>query len=227
MGKHAQIEQGQKVVRVFVAQSRRGVPGPLPGQERRKDLLTSWLFQTCIKLQTSLDRRFLRLGMTAQEASVLLRCVEARRITPGQLAMALGRDKGKITRFVDRLESSRLVTREIGRYDRRFSILKPTAKGKQVARDLASIFDGIREELFAGILEGDVIRLGELLPQLYKNAASIGSQQKCEAVRERRRIGIRGMKAKGLETSSPQIAADILTSFPKEHECSRMNKRHF
>src|ERR1700676_2090460 len=163
MGKHAQIGRGQKVVSVFFAPSRRGVSGPLRGQEWQKDLLTSWLFQTCIKLQTSLDRRFLRLGMTMQEANVLLRCVEARRITPGQLAMALGRDKGKITRFVDRLESSRLVTREIGRRDRRFSILKPTAKGKQLARDLASVFDSIREELFAGISENDVLRLGKLL----------------------------------------------------------------
>jgi DNA-binding MarR family transcriptional regulator len=215
MGKHAQIEQGQKVVRVFVAQSRRGVPGPLPGQERRKDLLTSWLFQTCIKLQTSLDRRFLRLGMTAQEASVLLRCVEARRITPGQLAMALGRDKGKITRLADRLESSCLVTREIGRRDRRFSILKPTAKGKRLARDLTSVFDSIREELFAGIPESDVLRLGKLLPQLHKNAVWIGSRQKCEAVRERKRIGIRGMKTEGPQTSPPQIAADILTPSPE------------
>ena len=102
MGKHAQIEPGRKVGSVFVATSRRGLSKPLRGQEWRKDLLTSWLFQTCIKLQTSLDRRFLRFGMTVQEASVLLRCVEARRITPGQLAVALGRDKGKITRFVDR-----------------------------------------------------------------------------------------------------------------------------
>src|ERR1700752_5071997 len=109
---------------------------PLGGLRRvrpsdwRKDLLVSWLFQTCIKLQTSLDRRFLRFGMTVQEASVLLRCVEARRITPGRLAIALGRDKGKITRFVDRLESSGLLTRDIDPSDRRFSILKPTAKGK-------------------------------------------------------------------------------------------------
>jgi DNA-binding MarR family transcriptional regulator len=193
------------------------VSGPLPGQEWQKDLLTSWLFQTCIKLQTSLDRRFLRWGMTVQEANVLLRCVEARRITPGQLAIALGRDKGKITRFVDRLESSRLVTREIGRRDRRLLILKPTAKGKQVARELASVFDSIREELFAGISESDVLRLGKVLPQLHKNAGGIGSRQKCEAVRERRRIGIRRMKTEGPQTSPPQIATDIVTPVSKGH----------
>jgi DNA-binding MarR family transcriptional regulator len=107
----------------------------------------SWLFQTCVRLQTSLDRRFLRLGMTVQEASVLARCVEARKVTPGQLAVALGRDRGNRTRFIDRLEASRFLPRDIDRRDRRFSILKPTAKGKRLARELTSVFDSIRKEL--------------------------------------------------------------------------------
>jgi DNA-binding MarR family transcriptional regulator len=189
MGKVAQIEQGRKAAGALVATSPRGLFKPLRSQEWRRDLLTSWLFQTCIKLQTSLDRRFLRFGITVQEASVLLRCVEARRTTPGRLAMALGRDKGKITRFVDRLESSRLLTRDIDPRDRRFSILKPTAMGKHVAQGLGSLFDSIREELFAGILESDVLRLGKILPQLHKNAVRIGSEQKCDAPRGRKRIG--------------------------------------
>ena len=217
MGKHAQIGRGRKVVSVFAATSGRGLSKPLRGQEWRKDLLTSWLFQTCIKLQTSLDRRFLRFGITVQEASVLLRCVEARRITPGRLAIALGRDKGKITRFVDRLESSRLLTRDIDPRDRRFSILKPTAKGKQVARVLASVFDSIRKELFVGILEGDVVRLGKMLPQLHKNAVHIGSGPKCDAPRERKRIGSQELKTNCEQTSTHQIAADILTPSLNEH----------
>ena len=187
MGEHAPIESEGKVVSIFVRTSRGGLPKPLRGQEWRKDLLTSWLFQTCIKLQTSLDRRFRRFGMTVQEASVLLRCVEARRITPGQLAIALGRDKGKITRFVDRLESSRLLTRDIDPRDRRFSILKPTAKGKQLARAMASVFDSIRKELFVGISESDVVRLGKMLPQLHKNAVHVGSRHRCDVMRGHKR----------------------------------------
>ena len=77
MGKHAKIEPAQKVASVFVPISRSGLSKQLRGKEWRKDLLMSWLFQRCIRLQTSLDRRFLRFGMTVQEASVLLRCVEA------------------------------------------------------------------------------------------------------------------------------------------------------
>ena len=195
MGKHAQVARCRKVASGLAPISRRGLSRPLRRQEWRKDLMTSWLFQTCITLQTSLDRRFLRFGMTVQEASVLLRCVEARRITPGQLAIALGRDKGKITRFVDRLESSRLLTRDIDPCDGRFSILNPTAKGKQVARSLASVFGSIRKELFVGILGSDVLRLGKMLSQLHKNAVHIGSRHECDA-RRRKRIKHEGLVLK-------------------------------
>src|ERR1700746_2111404 len=143
MGKHAQIGRGRKVVSVLVATSRRGLSKTLRGQEWRKDLLMSWLFQTCIRLQTSLDRRFLRFGMTVQEASVLLRCVEARQWSPGKLSVVLGRDKAMVTRFVHRLEAVHLITRERNPRDKRLSIIKPTGKGKRLAQDLASVFDKV------------------------------------------------------------------------------------
>ena len=178
MGKHAKREPDQEVTSVFVPISRKDPFRPLRSREWRKDLLMSWLFQTCIRLQTSLDRRFLRFGMTVQEASVLVRCVEARSITPGQLAVGLGRDKAMITRFIDRLEVNRLILRHIHPRDRRFSVLKPTAKGKRVARDLASLFDDIRKELFVEMSESDVRRLSKVLAQLHKNAIDIGSRGK-------------------------------------------------
>ena len=207
MGKHPQIGRGRKVVSDSVATSSRGLSKPLRGQEWRKDLLTYWLFQTCIKLQTCLDRRFLRFGMTVQEASVLLRCVEARSITPGQLAVGLGRDRGMITRFINRLEQSALLARDINQRDRRFADLKPTAKGKRTARDLAVVFYEVRKELFVGISESDVQRLSNMLARLHKNAVDIGSQQKCTAVRHRRRIGTRRIKAEvpqTIQTHSPR-----------------------
>jgi DNA-binding MarR family transcriptional regulator len=191
MGKHAQTRRGRKVVNVSVPASRTGLSQPSRGREWRKDRLTSWLFQTCIKLQTSLDRRFLRFGITAQEASVLLHCVEAQRVTPGQLAITLGRDKGAITRFVDRLELNRLLTRKIDSHDRRFSVLKSTAKGKRVARDLESVFDSIRKELFVGVLESEVGRLAKMLQQLQRNAAQIGKKHGDWEGRRRRRIGVK------------------------------------
>ena len=194
MGKQAQMKRSGNAASSFDPISPSAMPDRSSAPLWRKDFLVFWLFRTCIRLQTSLDRRFLRFGMTAQEASVLLRCVEAQKVTPGQLAAALGRDKGKITRFIDRLEASFLLTRNIDRRNRRFSIIRPTAKGKHVAQGLGSLFDSIREELFAGILESDVLRLGKMLPQLHKNAVRIGSMRKRGAVRGRKRIGSHELK---------------------------------
>lgn len=205
------MKRNQQRRGVLVSVTLPGASKRLSAPEWRKELLVSWLFRTCIKLQTSLDRRFLRFGITVQEASVLLRCVQAGKVSPGRLAAILGRDKGKITRFIDRLETSRLVTRDIHPRDRRFSIIKPTGKGKQIARELACVFDNIRKELFAGILASDVRRLGEMLPQLHQNAAQIGSRQKRGAVRQRGRIGSHDTKPEGAQTSQLRLTDDFLT----------------
>jgi DNA-binding MarR family transcriptional regulator len=188
--------------------SRTDLPRPVRGREWRRDLLLSWLFQTCITLQTSLNRRFLRFGMTLQEASVLLRCVEARKISPGQLSIVLGRDKGMITRFVNRLEARHFLTREVDRRDRRFSILKPTRKGKRAAVGLASIFDRIRTQLFNGISEGDIRRLGQMLPHLHKNAVRIGGGPKWARVSGRRRIGGQGNKSQAPEVDQLRVSPE-------------------
>ncbi|MDP9339807.1 MAG: MarR family transcriptional regulator [Acidobacteriota bacterium] len=200
-----------------------GSPEVRTAQAWRKDLLISWLFQTCIKLQTSLDHRFLRHGVTVQEASVLLRCAEAHKITPGKLAVILGRDKGNVTRIVDRLEGSGLVTRETFRRDRRYSIIEPTRKGKQLAAKLGFVFDSIRTELFLGIKDADVLRLGAMLPQLHDNTSRINPEQEDGPVRRRRRIGSNVPKneitpkkkaglAKGTRISQPEAyVGDVLS----------------
>jgi DNA-binding MarR family transcriptional regulator len=217
LGKQAEIKRSQKIGSVFAPVSRAVSSKALSAQESRKDLLVFWLFKTCIKLQTSLDRRFLRFGMTVQEATVLLRCVEARRISPGRLAIAVGRDKGKITRFIGRLEAKGLIMRDTLERDRRISVIRPTGKGKQVARALASVFDNIRKELFVGILKNDVSLTGKMLQQLHNNAIRIGSWQKRGAVRRRRRIGVRSMNKVAAVVAQGAIPREIVTPLPKRN----------
>lgn len=183
MGKHPEIEPNRKVAGIFGPIWFGELSLPLKAREWQKDTLLSKLFQTCITLQTSLDRRFLRFGMTVQEASVLIRCVESGKITPGRLAVAIGRDKGAVTRYTNRLELSHLLAREMDQHDRRICLLKPTAEGKRVAQELASVFFSIREKLFAGMLESDLRRLTGVLERLHENAVRIGSKKKCDAVR--------------------------------------------
>jgi DNA-binding MarR family transcriptional regulator len=152
---------------------------PEPGRnhigirEWRGDDLISLLFRTSIRLQTTFDRRFAQFGITAQEAAVLVRCVEAGETSAGKLAQAMGRDKGKITRFVHRLEASRFLTRTSNPKDHRLLIIKATRRGSRMAPRLRMIFEELREQFFAAILTQDIAQLGSLLSQLYENAGRL------------------------------------------------------
>lgn len=139
----------------------------------RGENLISLLFRTSIKLQTTFDRRFLRFGITAQEAAVLVRCVEDGETSAGKLARAMGRDKGKITRFVNRLQASGLLTRACDSSDRRLLIIKATSRGRRVSPHLRRIFEDLRRQFFDAILTQDIDRLGFLLSQLYENAGRL------------------------------------------------------
>src|SRR5271167_1151847 len=101
-------------------------------REWQTELSISRLFRTSIRLQTAFDRCFSKFGMTAQEAAVLVHCADERETSAGKLAKAMGRDKGKITRFVDRLETSGFITRRNDPEDHRLSVIKVTGRGQRV-----------------------------------------------------------------------------------------------
>jgi MarR family transcriptional regulator, transcriptional regulator for hemolysin len=192
----------------------------LSSKEWHKELLFSWLFQTCFKLQASLDRRFLNFGMTFQEAAVLMRCVEAGEIVPGRLALILARDKSKITRFVDRLEAAELVKRLVNPRDRRYSVIKATLKGKRLAERIASTVEKIRKELFVSVLDCDIERLSKVLPQLHLNALRIGTKRSVAEGQQKRRIGV-GKNALQEETCVPATPSSGVKSdhlIPKVQE---------
>lgn len=146
-------------------------------REWRGEDLISMLFRTSIRMQTAFDRCFAQAGMTAQEASVLVRCVEAREISAGRLAQAMGRDKGKITRFVDRLEVGNFVTRVGDPRDHRLLIVKATNSARRIAPRLKMIFEEVREQLLEGILTEDIDRIASVLGKLYENAGRLNEEK--------------------------------------------------
>jgi len=130
----------------------------------------SRLFRTSIRLQTAFDRCFQRFGMTAQEAALLLHCVEEGETSAGKLARRMGRDKGKITRFVDRLEGGGFLSRRSDLRDHRSLVLKATPRGRRTAPQLRRLFDEMRSAFFHGVLNADLDRLESVLTQLHANA---------------------------------------------------------
>ncbi|MGC1416540.1 MAG: MarR family transcriptional regulator [Candidatus Acidiferrum sp.] len=139
-------------------------------REWQAELSISRLFRTSIRLQTAFDRCFSQFGMTAQEAAVLVHCAEEGETSPGKIAKAMGRDKGKITRFVDRLEASGFLTRRNDPRDHRLLVIKATNRGHRLAPELKNRFEEVRGQFFQGILNVDIDKLEALLSQLHTNA---------------------------------------------------------
>jgi DNA-binding MarR family transcriptional regulator len=149
-----------------------------------EELLVFLLFRASIKLQKTFDRCFVRFRMTAQDAAVLIRCVEAGEISARRLADIMSRDKGKITRFVDRLEAGNFLVRKSNPRDHRSLVIKATSRGRRVAPRLKVVFEEIRKQFFAGVSANDIDQLGSVLSQMCANADFLYQRQ---AARDRRR----------------------------------------
>jgi DNA-binding MarR family transcriptional regulator len=149
-----------------------------PGiREWQAELSISRLFRTSIRLQTAFDRCFSQFGMTAQEAAVLVHCTEDGETSAGKLARAMGRDKGKITRFVDRLETGGFLTRRSDPHDHRLLIIKATGKGRRFTPQLKTRFEEVRGQFFEGVLNVDIDKLEAVLSQLHANAERLCAEK--------------------------------------------------
>jgi DNA-binding MarR family transcriptional regulator len=140
---------------------------------REGEAVISQLLRASIGLQKAIDRCFAHAGLTAQEAAVLVHCAEAKELSAGRLAQAMGRDKGKITRFIDRLEASGFVRRVSDPRDHRLLIIKPTLRAQRAVPGLKRTFEQVREQFLAGIHGDDLNRLGSVLSALQENAGRL------------------------------------------------------
>lgn len=138
-----------------------------------EESVISQLLRASIGLQKALDRCFADTGLTSQEAAVMVHCAESKDLSAGKLAQAMGRDKGKITRFVDRLEARGYVRRVADPRDQRLLIIRPTVRGQRTVPQLKRTFEQIRQEILAGVQSEDLIRLGLVLTALHENAGRL------------------------------------------------------
>lgn len=169
MTETTEVRKGREFLRKLVGTADK--PGKYPGiREWQAEVSISRLFRTSIRLQRAFDRCFSQFAMTAQEAAVLLHCVEEGATSAGRLARIMGRDKGKITRFVDHLRENGFLSRKSNPDDHRLQIITPTSKGKRLAPHLKARFEELRGQFFEGVLNVDIDRLEMVLAQLHANA---------------------------------------------------------
>jgi DNA-binding MarR family transcriptional regulator len=131
----------------------------------------SLIHQVGRELDTALGRQLAQLGLTAQQAALLL--WSARQETsPSQLVALLGTDTAGVSRLVDRLETKGLIRRRNHPGDRRSIVIELSAQGHTLVPRLPPIFGQISMRLLAGFSAEEVQQLTTLLERMLGNLRS-------------------------------------------------------
>jgi DNA-binding MarR family transcriptional regulator len=131
--------------------------------------LTALVFQLVREQRLLLDRRLVPLGLTMQQAALLLRVAREGQARPNKVAADVGTDTAGITRLLDRLEAKRLIVREPDPADRRSLIIRLTDDGQELAPELGRIFAGVERDLTAAHSAADISRAQTIMTRLLEN----------------------------------------------------------
>ncbi len=131
----------------------------------------SLLHQVARDLATALDRQLAPLGLTAQQAALLLHA-SRQQSSPSQLMTVLGTDTAGMTKLADRLEAKHLAERRPNPADRRSVIVAPTEHGQALVPQLGPVFGRVTKQLFNGFSTGEIAVLTTMLERMRDNLAS-------------------------------------------------------
>ena len=128
----------------------------------------SALSQVAKDLGTALDRAFADLGLTAQQAALLMHANTADS-NPTQLMARLGTDTAGMTKLIDRLEAKGLLARRRSAIDRRSVLIEVTDAGKELAPRAPIIFGKITRQMFNGFTADELTALSAMLDRMSTN----------------------------------------------------------
>lgn len=131
-----------------------------------EELLLALIAQTSIQLQSAMDSRFRPLGLTAQEAALLIRCADAKSISSGELSAVIGRDKGGVTRHLDKLEARGLIERFASSRDRRVTLVRATHRGRRLLPACKKTFIETRSAFLDGLFDVEIHQLTGVLSRI-------------------------------------------------------------
>jgi DNA-binding MarR family transcriptional regulator len=131
----------------------------------------SLLHQVTRDSTTQLDRRFASLGVTTQQAALLVNASSGV-TSPSQLMAAVGTDTAGMTRLLDRLEAKEFLRRSPNPDDRRSVLVEPTERGLALVPDLTPVFGEMARQLFAGFSDDEIADFTSFLRRMRENLKS-------------------------------------------------------
>jgi DNA-binding MarR family transcriptional regulator len=113
-------------------------------------LASSAILQLARELRTAMDQRFEPLGITSQQAGLLIHVVTGV-TSPRRLGELLGTDSAGTTRLLDRLEAKGLVERGRDVADRRAISVALTKAGRALVSKLPPVFEDVASDLLESL----------------------------------------------------------------------------
>jgi len=111
------------------------------------------------------------LEITPEQWIVLARLWQRDRRTVSELSESTLRDKPTMSRILDSMEKSGLLTRSVDREDARTRIVELTREGKALRKKLVPVAKSIVQRLEAGVPEEDLLSTRRTLRRLFENLA--------------------------------------------------------
>lgn len=128
----------------------------------------SLLNQVGRELTTAVERQLAPLGLTAQQAAVLLHA-SREPTTPRRLAELVGTDTAGMTRLLDRLADKDLLRRTRHPEDRRSLLVELTDAGRALLPQLPPVFGRVTNQLFTGFTQDEIAAVTGLLERMHAN----------------------------------------------------------
>jgi DNA-binding MarR family transcriptional regulator len=128
----------------------------------------SLLNQVGRELTTAVERQLAPLGLTAQQAAVILHAA-GEPITPRRLAELVGTDTAGMTRLLDRLADKDLIRRTRHPEDRRSLLVELTDAGRALVPHLPPVFGRVINQLFTGFTQAEITQVTTLLERMHTN----------------------------------------------------------
>ncbi|HET8616483.1 MAG TPA: MarR family transcriptional regulator [Actinomycetales bacterium] len=111
---------------------------------------SSAILQLARELRTAMDQRFEPLGITSQQAGLLIHVVTGV-TSPRRLSQLLGTDSAGTTRLLDRLEGKGLIERGRDAKDRRAISVALTKAGRALVPKLPTVFEDVAADLLESL----------------------------------------------------------------------------
>jgi DNA-binding MarR family transcriptional regulator len=131
-----------------------------------RDKLCYSLSKTGILMRAILERSLEGYKLVPQQAGILQILAGYGEYNQLLLSQEMGIDKASMVKFIDGLESKKLVQRKTDPNDRRSKFVTITEKGKVLQREIAKIHDKLEKDLLQDFTKEEVQILRKLMPEI-------------------------------------------------------------